>query len=104
MKRPLRDRSRSSHDKRGPTDTWTAYPMQIEPHHIHSECIFDSLADLTLISYDVVDYLFGEDRLPRAQLAAAASFTYDRLCLWHESLPHCVSIGPTVIPQVLCIQ
>ncbi|OJJ48145.1 hypothetical protein ASPZODRAFT_62889 [Penicilliopsis zonata CBS 506.65] len=86
-KKPLCSLVPECHD---PADLWTPYPLPMDSLPVHTSCIFNHLVDLTEISYDTTSCLFGEDRLPLAQLEVTARSLSRRLSTWYAALPDCI--------------
>ena len=103
IKKPAVERLSEYH---GPNDTWCPYPRQAqaEPILAHTDCVVNGIFDLMLIGWDVCDYFFGDGKPEVFDIERANAF-HQKLQIWAENLPACISLGCTSpAPAILDMQ
>ncbi|CAI7654529.1 unnamed protein product [Penicillium pancosmium] len=83
-----------------PADNWTPYPRQADALLAHTNCVKNGSFDLSVIMWEVSDYLFGDDKPPTPDVTVIEGF-YERLRMWTEALPECIDQKSNVTPGVM---
>lgn len=59
--------------------------------------------DLSVIMWEVSDYLFGDNKPPTPEVTVIEGF-YERLRMWTEGLPECIGQKSNATPGVMDLQ
>ena len=86
-------------------EKWSKYPSSgcVESH---TQCLFNALCDVSLITFDLSMFLFSSKERERTfdgRFAHATENAYFRLRLWFERLPDCLGTN-NAPPHVLSLQ
>lgn len=85
-------------------EEWCNYPHSSERIESHTQCLFHSFCDLSVITHDLSWSLFGEEgQTLTVEFVALVENGHQRLRSWYEGLSSCLAIeGAT--PHVLSFQ
>lgn len=98
---PQRPRLTRNHEE----STWSPYPDSYDPTLAHTACMFNSFCGVNCIQFEICQSLFAADKRPSgSELDLTVNTFYERLQVWHEQIPSCISTENLSAPHIVNLQ